>query len=89
MDANLIKISQALLDEYACVCSVNVVNNEYQWYWIDPSLDAMLIEPAGTDFFKDIVGFVDRVVYEEDVAFFVGDGSSAHGELRVTYGCVS
>ncbi len=65
-DANLIKISQALLDEYACVCSVNVVNNEYQWYWIDPSLDAMQIEPAGTDFFKDVVGFVDRVVYEED-----------------------
>ena len=72
-DAIFKKISEALLVDYSSVYYVNAVTNEYYWYSANPEFHSLSLEPAGEDFFKNLVRDCQKVIYEEDLHIFLED----------------
>ena len=72
-DNLLNKIAEALLLDYTSIYYVNAVTNEYQWYSNDPDFHSLHIEPAGENFFENLIRDADKVIYEEDKHIFMHD----------------
>ena len=67
------KIAESLLVDYSSVYYVNAITNEYYWYSANPEFHSLSLEPAGDDFFKNIIRDCKDVVYEEDQHIFIND----------------
>lgn len=72
-DAIFNRIAEALLCDYSSVYYVDAVTNEYLTYSLDPEFRSLKIDFEGKDFFKNLIGDAEKVVYDEDKHIFQKD----------------